>query len=359
MHERSCEAAKHGVGGMANSCTALAAFEARASTGFPIRPIGLIKRFVTIAVLFAACMTAAPIRAHSQSATPVGTQIRNVATVSYGSAGSTSVVNSNAVVATVSRPASSSSLALLRSSATDSSMKVSATECRTTNGTMTLSQPTQASGQVLDLNQPVALTLASTLHGGEAVFLRLTDADQNLDATAIDYVRVRLSTPSGDREELRLAESGDDTGVFIGFIQTHAGATSVGNCVLDVERNAAIRSEYVDPADARDVSSATALVDPYGLIFNSSTGQAVAGARVRLVNTITGTDADVFGDDGKSRYPAEMITGEAVTDSSGTVYMLPAGVFRFPLVAPGSYKVEVIPPAGHAFPSTQDATQLA
>ncbi|MFL6617080.1 MAG: OmpA family protein, partial [Povalibacter sp.] len=238
-------------------------------------------------------------------------------------------------------------------------MKVSATECRSANGTMTLSQPIQASGQVLDLNQPVALTLASTLHGGEAVFLRLTDADQNLDAAAIDYVRVRLSTPSGDREELRLAESGDDTGVFIGFIQTHAGATSVGNCVLDVERNAAIRSEYVDPADARDVSSATALVDPYGLIFNSSTGQPVAGARVRLVNTTTGTDADVFGDDGKSRYPAEMITGEAVTDSSGTVYMLPAGVFRFPLVAPGSYKVEVIPPAGHAFPSTQDATQLA
>src|SRR4051812_40356938 len=125
MHDRSFEAAKHGVGGMANSCPALAAFEAQASTGFPISPIGLIKRFVTIASLFAACMTAAPSRAHAQSATPVGTQIRNVATVSYGNAGTTSAVNSNAVVATVSPPASSSSLALLRSSAADSSMKVS------------------------------------------------------------------------------------------------------------------------------------------------------------------------------------------------------------------------------------------
>ena len=60
----------------------------------------------------------------------------------------------------------------------------------------------------------------------------------------------------------------------------------------------------------------------------------------------------VFGDDGVSTYPAEMVTGAAVTDAGGTVYTLPAGVFRFPLVPLGAYRIEVVPPAGHAFPST-------
>ena len=111
--------------------------------------------------------------------------------------------------------------------------------------------------------------------------------------------------------------------------------------------------------DAVDSASASALIDPYGLVFDSRTGAAVNGARVRLVNEATGASAIVLGDDGVSSYPAEMVTGRSVTDAGGTVYSLPAGVFRFPLVAPGAYRVEVTPPAGHAFPSSMSLAELA
>ena len=36
-----------------------------------------------------------------------------------------------------------------------------------------------------------------------------------------------------------------------------------------------------------------------------------------------------------------MVTGQTVTDQGGTQYSMPAGVFRFPLVAPGNYRLEV------------------
>ena len=71
-----------------------------------------------------------------------------------------------------------------------------------------------------------------------------------------------------------------------------------------------------------------------------------------------GLPATVVGDDGVSSYPSEMLTGSPVTDGGGTVYTLPAGVFRFPLVAPGNYRLEVDPPAGHAFPSTLSIADL-
>ena len=112
------------------------------------------------------------------------------------------------------------------------------------------------------------------------------------DPAAVDHLNVRLRTPSGDAETLRISETGPNTGVFVGYIQTRAGAVTAGNCVLEVERNAQIDSVYVDAADANDTSSASALVDPYGLVFDSRTGTPINGARVRLINATSGLPAD-------------------------------------------------------------------
>jgi hypothetical protein len=79
---------------------------------------------------------------------------------------------------------------------------------------------------------------------------------------------------------------------------------------------------------------------------------------VRLIDVTTGLAATVFGDDGVSRYPSEMVTGQPVTDQGGTQYSMPAGVFRFPLVAPGNYRLEVLPPGNYIFPSQRTIADL-
>ncbi|HVF17539.1 MAG TPA: OmpA family protein [Steroidobacteraceae bacterium] len=292
--------------------------------------------------------------------TAAGTVIRNSARVEYlDTNANPASVQSNDVALNVAPPPSLSTINLLRASAaTGEAMNAGPTQCRGNNGTVTLPAPTMSGGASIDISQPVALLETTSLHGGEPVFVRLADADRNRDATIIDSIEVQLATEANDRETLRLSETGTNTGVFIGYVQTRANNANVGNCVLEVERNAEITTTYVDPEDAADTSRANVLVDPYGLIFDSSTGAPVNGARVRLVNAATGANAVVVGDDGVSTYPAEMVTGTNVTDAGGTVYSLPPGVFRFPLVAPGSYRIEVVPPAGHAFPSSLEVQKL-
>jgi uncharacterized repeat protein (TIGR01451 family) len=314
---------------------------------------------LALAALVSLCFVASP--ALAQSVTPAGTAIDNVATVSFvGAGGTPTTVTTNRVSAIVSPPPSASATAILRVAANSGGTPSMAgpTQCTSSSGIVTLPAPLTADGTALDPSQPISLASTATLHGGEAAFVRVTDADQNLDPAAIDHLDVRLRTPGGDAETLRIVETGPNTGVFVGYIQTRAAAVTAGNCVLEVERNAQIDSLYVDAADANDTSSASALVDPYGLVFDSRSGTPINGARVRLIDATTGLPATVVGDDGTSSYPSEMLTGSPVTDAGGTVYTLPAGVFRFPLVAPGNYRLAVDAPAGHAFPSTLSLAEL-
>jgi uncharacterized repeat protein (TIGR01451 family) len=145
--------------------------------------------------------------------------------------------------------------------------------------------------------------------------------------------------------------------VFVGYVPTTANSASP-DCALDVQRNSEIDATYVDPTDDTDSARDDALVDPFGLVFDSQTGSPINGARVRLVDVATGQPATVYGDDGVSRYPNEMVTGQVATDQGGTQYSLPAGVFRFPLVAPGNYRLEVLPPGNYAFPSQRTIADL-
>jgi uncharacterized repeat protein (TIGR01451 family) len=326
---------------------------------FGASALDTIVRYVASWAVMLVCFFGASI-ALGQSVTEPGTVIRNTANLSYFDTLSTAaIVQSNEVAVTVAPMPSLSSMSILRATvASSATLNAGPTQCLRSNSFVPVPLPTMTGGAQLDISQPISLIETSSLHGGEPVFVRLVDADRNRDVAAIDIVDIELSTASNDRETLRLAETGANTGIFVGYVQTQANAAVAGNCILEVERNADLTSTYIDPDNSADTSRANALVDPYGIIFDSSTGEPVNGARVRLMDAASGALATVFGDDGVSRYPAEMVTGAAVTDAGGTVYSLPAGVFRFPLVEHGTYRIEVVPPAGHAFPSTFEAAQL-
>jgi hypothetical protein len=229
--------------------------------------------------------------------TPAGTAIDNAATVTFvGAAGTPTTITTNHVAAIVTPPPTLSAVAILRAAGSNGTPSMAGpTQCSSSSGMLTLPAPVQADGAALDPSQPIPLASTATLHGGEAAFVRVLDADQNRDPAAVDYLNVRLSTPGGDAELLRISETGPNTGIFVGYIQTRAAAITAGNCVLEVERNAPIDTRYVDVSDANDSSSASALVDPYGLIFDSRTGTPINGARVRLIDAATGLPAAVVG----------------------------------------------------------------
>jgi uncharacterized repeat protein (TIGR01451 family) len=329
----------HAEGGVATSYPAFGAFRAR------------VNAWLRNSLLFAAFLIVANVSV--AQVTAPGTVIRNVGNVAFQAPGGlATLTQSNEVALTVQPLPSRATINLARyEAAGQTSTTAGPTQCRSSNGFFPLDAPIPQGHGALDPMQPISLQDTSIAHAGDPLFVRVVDLDRNRDGNVIETVDVRVSArATGDSEVLRLSETGPNTGVFVGYIPTSAG-TAAADCALQVERNAELDATYVDPTDTTDAVQADALVDPFGLVFDSQTGEAINGARVRLVDNSTGLAANVFGDDGVSRYPSEMVTGQQVVDQGGTQYTLPAGVFRFPLVVPGSYRLEVFPPGSHAFPS--------
>ena len=196
----------------------------------------------------------------------------------------------------------------------------------------------------------------------EPIFIRVTSSDDNLNPAAPDSVTVTLtSATGGDSETLVLMETGIATGVFAGAIPSvfiAIGSPSVPN---DGSINISAHNEIITSVYSRSdcgvgtiASSSSGLVDPYGIVFDSSSGTAVNGATVTLINTLTSLPATAFCDDGVTALPQPLTSGAATICDATMV----AGGYRFPQVPAGSYKIVVAPPAGYTAPSTVLAASL-
>jgi len=218
--------------------------------------------------------------------------------------------------------------------------------------------PTDLSGAPINLGAPVDLLAGGAFHQGEALFLRVADADQNLNVLAVESVLITVvSQTTGDVEVVQASETGPNTGEFIAYLMSGVPPPVSGDCRLSVVAGETMLASYSDPADGTDSSSSGALVDPLGFVFDSATGAGVDGAQITLIDSASGLPATVFGDDGVSSFPATIVSGGSASDSGGTSYVFPPGRFRFPFVAPGTYRLQVVPPPTHAFPSSvPDAT---
>lgn len=293
---------------------------------------------------------------------PPGALISNQAQVSYDNAsGNVTVVRSNDVVLRTGVVRSPSTLLFTRIVTSGQFQEpVGPAACQRGGAFEPLSL-SAADGSVFDPAAVRELAPTSAYNLGETLFLRLNDSDQNVDFAVVDTAVVSVSHPqSGDAETIRLSETGPDTGVFAGFLPSSSDPAVSGDCVLQGTTGAQVQAAYTDPADTLDSSSVVAVTDPVGRVFDSRTGQPIDGALVRLVDATTGLPATVFGSDGISQFPAEIVSGATQTDSGGTTYAFSDGEFRFPVVPPGNYRFDVDPPGSYAGPSNvaTDSLQL-
>ena len=295
----------------------------------------------------------------------VGTVLSNTAQATFSRiAGVTESRLSNLVTTTVQAPHVQSEIELLHvvssSKASAKSTVIGPNSCRvaTANGSQQSIGVVTRTGAVAQLST-LAVERTTVFRDGDPIYVRVTDNDRNRDPTAIDTVVVTLKSDStGDSESLVLTETGVNTGVFTGFISTQIGTAKSGDCVLQVSRASRVEGRYDDSTDS-DTSVAVAVVDPLGLLFNSQNGAPISGVRLKLLDAATGLPAVVYGDDGVSVYPNEVVTGATVIDSGGRLYTYAAGSYRFPILAhTGSYRLLVEPPGGYNFPSLADPAAL-
>lgn len=311
---------------------------------------GLKKALVSLALL-------AAIPQHAVGATLVN----NTAKASYTVGVTATTSFSNAVSTVVRTPAKIEFLEYAPANPGATALNVATTSYQQSGGAFAaLPAPTPlGSATPIDLTAPVYLVPTKTYHVGEPVFIRLTDLDQNLDPAVAETVVVTLTISAlGETEVLRLTETGPNTGIFTGYIQSGQGAGVPANGSLQLTNDSKIVSSYTDVLDGTDAVQAATMVDPYGIVFDSSTGLPKNGAAVTFINTVTGSPATVYGDDGVSIFPSTVTTGGTATDSSGKVYTFPPGGFRFPYVLPGTYRFAVTTPAGYHVPSVAQTTEI-
>lgn len=291
------------------------------------------------------------------AATPPNTPITNTASASYGISGTPVTVTGSVTVTTVAGTPATIAFMQYVSGADGlpanaaMSQNVPVTQCSAGAGFAPVPAPKPPGGSALTVPGMLLLAPASLYASGDPVFVRVTDYDQNLDPLLAETVTVTVSSNGVDTELLRLTETGPSTGVFIGAIPSSSGVARSGNCVLNVGGNNKLMASYTDQSAGNIAVTAAALVDPLGLVFDTSTGLPVNGAQVTLISLATGQPAAVLGNDGTSSYPATVTSGASVTDSGGTVYSLAPGRYQFPRIAPGRYRLAITPPANYAFAS--------
>jgi uncharacterized repeat protein (TIGR01451 family) len=291
-----------------------------------------------------------------------GEQIPNFAHLTYEIAGTPSNTDSNTVYVTV------------RSEATIRFMKFAPTTPTVEDLPVAITSYDSGGGSFINIPQP-APTLQPTVplvgtpiyYLGEDIYLWLEDKDQNLNDAVREQILLTVTcAETGDTEVLRLTETGLDTGVFTGYLPSAEGTPAGADGSLSITEECHLEASYTDALDLIQTVVAAALVDPYGIVFDTTTGEPVDGATIRLLDAVTGNPTLVYGDDGVSIYQpdgsatgtATIITGGTATDESGKSYQMPPGGFRFPYVLPGQYRLEIAPPEGYSAPTLLSNDQI-
>ena len=301
----------------------------------------------------------------AQSASGLGRTVTNVATVSFETDGGRITLATNPAVFTVEARRTDSTIEFFRFAPTSPgaiATKVNGSDFAPSGNTAgpfeTIGAPVTGVGNSIDLSTPVPLAPAELYATGEVMFVRVIDKGQNGDSSVIETVSITIQTSGADEIVLRLYESGPDTGEFWAYVPTVRDATPKNDNRLTTASETRLTATYEDSFDATEVSVDTALVDPHCRVFNALTGDLVDGVQVTIMDAATGLPAQVLGVDGVSTYPAIVTTGENTSDSSGYEYEIRAGEFKFPILSPGEYYLELDTPEQFKFSSVYQPSQF-
>jgi len=339
---------------------------------FSRRPLQLPPQFVTRPythipglLVFAATAWLSTSAAAQEAPNNFGAEVVNIATLSYTVGNSTATVETDPAIFIIRPPQTPAIIEFFRHSpnATDAITRaVNGSDFSPTGELdgpfVPTGTPVTTGGQTVDLSSPVPLIPATTYLAGELMFVRVIDTGQNLDSTNIDNVAIQIEGSNGDVITLQLYESGPDTGEFFAYLPSTAEATPQNDGVISAGGNTQLRATYIDALDSTDVVVDTAILNPLNRVFSSVDGAPVDGATVTLINIDTGAEAEVWGVDGFSTFPAEVTSGENTLDASGLTYENGDGEFRYPILEAGTYEVRVEAPEGYNFSSIFTEAEL-
>ena len=190
---------------------------------------------------------------------------------------------------------------------------------------------------------------------GQPLYIQANAAACNANPLAVETVQIAVSALlSGDVETLTATETGPNTGIFqVNPPPPTRDASSnpviPGNGVMEVLSGDTVTA-VLKGCGASSVS-ATILISPSSVVFESHSNQLVANAKVTLLD-MTGQ-----GNGGNPGQPASVFLADGITPAPSTVTTGSDGRFQFIYVLPSTYKFVVASP-NFSYPSTVTIGQL-
>jgi len=200
---------------------------------------------------------------------------------------------------------------------------------------------------------------------GDPLYVMADAAACNTKATVAEEKKITIkSLLTGDSETYIATETGQNTGYFriltaaparpdLQWVPTRDASlnpVTKGNGIIETLKNDTLTAILYGCGTASVTTEI--LIDPYGVIFDSKSNAAVAGAEVTLID-VTGQ-----GNGGKPNQPATVYMPDGITLAPSTVTTAADGQFRFPLVRESSYRLSVKALNGYNFPSLVPAGLL-
>ncbi len=190
----------------------------------------------------------------------------------------------------------------------------------------------------------------AVLSAGQPFYVALDAGRCNLDPLRAETHQVTVSSAlTGDAEPYVATETGPNTGLF------HIEPAVPTSDALTTPMARGDGRVSVLPNDQLLVSAtgcgatlmqASALVDPFGVVFDSKTDAPLAGAVVTLI------DVSGAGNGGHAGAPARVLLADGVNAAPSVLTTGADGRYQFPLVAPSLYRLVVTPPRPYTFPSS-------
>lgn len=190
---------------------------------------------------------------------------------------------------------------------------------------------------------------------GQPLFVRaIAPACDARPAEADTIVLTLTSERGGDLESFLAYETGPSTGVFriLPPVLTSGspGVGVPGDQVLAAPEGDRVTAVLTGCGAVR--TEAQVWIEPAGHVFDGTTNSPVAGTRVELID-VTGA-----GNGGNPGGPARVFGPDGVTPVSNVVITAGGGRFTFTLVPASTYRLDVVPAAGHRFPSALPPSAL-
>jgi len=191
-----------------------------------------------------------------------GERITNIGNISYTIDGEDKNLTTNEVVLTVAQTPATIEFLAIDPSGSEEILRD--TSYLNGDSKENMTEAVLATGESIEVPSTIKVTQATVYAQRDLVVIRVTDIDQDINASAIDEIEVEVINPrTGELEKLYLQESSENSGVFVGYFYVDSCENNqpIEDGTLCIEGGDTIGAIYYDESSVAEVEAKAVVIE--------------------------------------------------------------------------------------------------